>query len=279
MNNNQSTYSYAKDLGGLELLHARYTNQNFSKHVHDGFCIGVIESGAQRFYRSGSNHLAAENSIILVNADQVHDGCRATDNGWSYRAIYPKPDILMNLASEFQQGITGKNAIPWFPEAVVHDAVVANQLRHLYTCLQQSTNQLLRESMFLASMTNLISKHSKKQTSLQELGKEPRAVQLSREYIDSHFDQNISLAELASLSGLSPFYLARLFAKTIGLPPHAYQNQRQIHEAKQQLLKGTKPSDIAASCGFTDQSHFNRHFKKAFGITPGAYQRMMKISH
>ncbi|PWQ95943.1 AraC family transcriptional regulator [Leucothrix arctica] len=277
MHNNQSNYSYAKDLGGLELLHARYTNQTFSKHVHDGFCIGVIESGAQRFYRSGSNHLAAKNSIIIVNADQVHDGCRATDNGWSYRAIYPKPEKLMAISSEFQN--SSDTAIPWFPDAVVHDPIVANQLRQLYTCLQQSTNQLLRESMYLASMTSLISRHSKQRTRLQTLGKEPKAVQLVREYIDSHFDQNISLAALASLSGLSPFYLARLFAKTTGLPPHAYQNQRQIHSAKQQLLSGVKPSEVAASCGFTDQSHFNRHFKKAFGITPGAYQRMMKISH
>lgn len=279
MHNNQSLYSYAKDLDGLELLHARYTNQTFSRHVHEGFCIGVIESGAQRFYRSGSNHLAAKNSIIIVNADQVHDGCRATNNGWSYRAIYPKPEMLMNLASEFQQGVTAKDATPWFPEAVVQDTVIADQLRNLYTCLQQSTNQLLRESIFLASMTNLISKHGKKRTNLQVLGKEPRAVQLAREYIDSHFEQNISLAELASLSALSPFYLARLFTKTIGLPPHAYQNQRQIHAAKQQLLKGVRPSEIASTCGFTDQSHFNRHFKRAFGISPGAYQRMMKIAY
>ncbi|RVU86104.1 AraC family transcriptional regulator [Leucothrix sargassi] len=279
MHNNQSNYSYAKDLGGLELLDASYTNQTFSKHVHDGFCIGVIESGAQRFYRSGSNHLAPKNSIIMINADQVHDGCRATDNGWSYRAIYPKPEMLMSISREFKKDITTENAIPWFPDAVVNDAVVADQLRLLYTCLQQSENQLLRESIFLASMTLLIGRHGKKQTQLQTLGKEPKAVQLAREYIDNHFDQNISLAELAKLCGLSPFYLARLFAKSTGLPPHAYQNQRQIQYAKHQLLQGSKPTDIAAACGFTDQSHFSRHFKKAFGITPGAYQRMMKISH
>jgi AraC-like DNA-binding protein len=213
-----------------------------------------------------------------VNADQVHDGCRATDHGWSYRAIYPKPEILMNISGEFQKGIGTPNNTPWFPNAVVHDAVVANQLRQLYTCLQQSTNQLLRESMLLASMTLLISRHGKKRTHLQTLGNEPHAVKIAREYIDNHFYQNISLSYLSKLSGLSPFYLARLFTKSTGLPPHAYQNQRQIHAAKQQLIQGYKPADTAISCGFTDQSHLSKHFKKAFGITPGAYQRMMNIS-
>uniref|UniRef100_UPI0015C64124 AraC family ligand binding domain-containing protein n=2 Tax=Gammaproteobacteria TaxID=1236 RepID=UPI0015C64124 len=66
----QSTFFYHEKLGGLEALQASFTRQNFSRHSHEGYTIGLIDCGAQKFYRSGSNHIAPKNSIILVNADQ-----------------------------------------------------------------------------------------------------------------------------------------------------------------------------------------------------------------
>ncbi len=45
----QVHYLHLKELGGLEMLSAQYYQQTFSRHVHEGFCIGVIEDGAQRF--------------------------------------------------------------------------------------------------------------------------------------------------------------------------------------------------------------------------------------
>ena len=75
---------------------------------------------------------------------------------------------------------------------------------------------------------------------------------------------------------MSPFYLARLFHKVVGLPPHAYQVQRRINHAKRLIRLGVKLSDVAVDCGFTDQSHLSRNFKSALGATPGAYQRMVR---
>ena len=48
-----ASFHLANELGGLELLDAKYTHQNFSRHSHEGYTIGVIEKGAQRFYRTG----------------------------------------------------------------------------------------------------------------------------------------------------------------------------------------------------------------------------------
>ena len=270
---NRVQYSTADDLGGLELLQADYKNQCFSKHVHEGYCINVIDKGAQRFYRSGANHFAPQNSIVLVNADQVHDGHKATDNGWSYRAMYPTPEMLSNISVELQ----GKRKdAPWFPEPVVHDAYIANKLRQLFDLLEHSDNKLERETYYLSTITELLCRHGKQNKSLAKLGKEPRAVQQVRDYLDGNFSENISMQQLADITQLSPFYLARLFHKVVGLPPHAYQVQRRIYHAKKLIRLGVKLSDVAADCGFTDQSHLSRNFKRALGATPGAYQRMVK---
>jgi len=269
---NQVRYSCANDLGGLELLDAQFHNHTFSRHVHEGYCINVIESGAQRFYRSGVNHTAPQDSIVLVNADQVHDGHKAAENGWSYRAMYPTPELLSNVSREFQGT---KSDAPWFSQAVVCDPFMANKLRELFVLLSQSTNTLARETFYFSTMLQLISRHATQTKSLLQLTNEPRVVRQMREYLDEHFAENISMRSMADTVELSPFYLARLFNKSIGLPPHAYQVQRRLQKAKQLLRcsSNKKLSDIAADCGFSDQSHLNRHFKRALGVTPGAYQR------
>ncbi len=269
---NQVRYSCANDLGGLELLDAKFHNHTFSRHVHEGYCINVIESGAQRFYRSGANHIAPQNSIVLVNADQVHDGHKAAENGWSYRAMYPTPELLSNVSLELQGA---KSDAPWFPQAVVDDGFMANKLRELFALLSQSNNTLARETLYLSTMLQLISRHAKQTKRLLPLTHEPNVVRRMREYLDEHFAENVSMQTLADSAELSPFYLARLFNKTVGLPPHAYQVQRRVHKAKQLLRSESryKLSDVAVECGFSDQSHLNRHFKRALGVTPGAYQR------
>lgn len=269
---NNVQYSTADDLGGLELLQADYKNQCFSKHVHEGYCINIIDKGAQRFYRSGANHLAPQNSIVLVNADQVHDGHKATDNGWSYRAMYPTPEMLSDISAELQNK---RKDAPWFPEPVVQDTYIANKLHHLFNVLEYSDNALERETHYLSTITELVCRHGKQNQSLAKLGKEPRAVQQVRDYLDDNFAENISMQQLSDTTQLSPFYLARLFHKVVGLPPHAYQVQRRVNHAKKLIGSGMKLSDVAVDCGFTDQSHLSRNFKRSLGATPGAYQRMV----
>jgi AraC-like DNA-binding protein len=85
---------------------------------------------------------------------------------------------------------------------------------------------------------------------------------------------DLSLSELAALCGLSRSYFIRAFKQTTGMPPHRWMLQHRVKRAKD-LLHGTKMpiSEIAAVCGFADQSHLTRVFSKAFGISPGAWRR------
>ena len=263
-------YTYADDLQGLPLLQARFHQQHFSRHVHEGYCIGVIDQGAQRFFRSGANHIAAQDSIILVNPDQVHDGHSATEGGWSYKAIYPLPQMLFDMGSEFRQQHQGT---PLFASPVVEDPWMANQLRCLFQILSSSDNSLQRESCYLQVMAILLKRHAKQRYEPQVLLSHPRAIQQAREYIDAHFQQQISTRFLAQLVGLNPYYLTRLFQQSLGLPPHAYQIQKRLQLAHRLIRQHMPLIQVADLCGFSDQSHLNRHFKKWLGITPGQLKK------
>ena len=82
---------------------------------------------------------------------------------------------------------------------------------------------------------------------------------------------NVDLETLAKRAGLSRFQALRAFKQRYGLPPHAYQLCLRIGHARRLLLDGAPAADVAARCGFADQSHFTRHFKRLNGVTPVQY--------
>ncbi|ENQ1531508.1 AraC family transcriptional regulator [Vibrio parahaemolyticus] len=265
-----ATFKIAQELGGLELLDAKYEKQNFSRHSHEGYTIGVIEKGAQQFFRTGGNHIAPQDSIILVNADEVHNGHSATEGGWEYKAMYPVPEQFQTLGQELG---SPNISLPYFPQPVVHDPELASQLRLVFETLEKSDNRLLRETLVYGTLIKLASKHSTHRAPLKESTKAQRQLQLVKEFLEDFPQTDVSLEELAKLAGLSPFHLLREFQKQFGFPPHAYQIQQRLRMAKKLLKQGQSISDVAQECGFHDQSHLHRHFKKAMGVTPGQYLR------
>ena len=84
---------------------------------------------------------------------------------------------------------------------------------------------------------------------------------------------SVDLETLAKQAGLSRFQALRAFKQRYGLPPHAYQLCLRIGHARRLLVEGAPAADVALRCGFADQSHFTRHFKRLNGVTPMQYAR------
>lgn len=94
-----------------------------------------------------------------------------------------------------------------------------------------------------------------------------------RDYVDVHLSERISLEDLAGSVALSRFHFARRFRQSTGTSPHEYVLQRRVARAATLLTRTAAPLlEIAARCGFADQSHLTRVFKKHTGTTPGRYR-------
>jgi len=93
-------------------------------------------------------------------------------------------------------------------------------------------------------------------------------------HIEEHVAEQISLATLADMVRLSPFYFCRAFKRSFGVSPHRYHINRRIEHAKL-LLEKPAPSltEIGLSVGFCDASSFSSAFRKAAGVTPSSYHR------
>lgn len=234
----------------------------------------MIENGAQKFYRTGGNHVAPQNSIILVNADEIHNGHSATEDGWSYQAMYPLPEQFEAIHRELTAG-RARSGAPYFPSPVVDDPELANQLRLVFNTLEHSTNRLLRETLLYSVLTKLMCKHGRQANLADEPSKAQQQVKRVKEFLDDFPSADVSLHELASLAAFSPYHLVRAFQKTYGLPPHSYQIQSRLRLAKTLIRQGHTLSDAAQEAGFHDQSHLHRHFKKAMGVTPGQFAKQV----
>ncbi len=93
-------------------------------------------------------------------------------------------------------------------------------------------------------------------------------------YIDERLDRALTLDELAGLVRLSAFHFSRKFREEFGSPPHAYVMKKRIDRARSLLANPVIPlKAVAAECGFSDQSHMTRLFRRAVGRTPAEFRR------
>jgi AraC-like DNA-binding protein len=86
----------------------------------------------------------------------------------------------------------------------------------------------------------------------------------------------LHLADIARECGVSPFQLIRAFHAAFGVPPHAWLMQVRLRRARAMMVHGESITTAAFGCGFVDQSHLTRVFKRYYGMTPGAYLKGVK---
>lgn len=259
-------------LHNLELLHAHYVTHSFAPHSHEGFAIGAIERGAERFAYRHANHVAPAGSVVVINPGEIHTGAALLPDGWSYRMLYPDARILQIVASDM---VGRPHDIPFFAEPVLDDPDLATAIIQAHAVLAASTTPLERESRLLTMLAHLIARHADARplhAAWQRVQPAPTAWRV-RDYLAEHYAEAVTLDELATLVGLSPFHLLRTFSAAVGMPPHAYLTQVRVTRSKALLAAGLPIAEVASLTGFVDQSHLTRHFKRIVGVAPGQYVR------
>jgi AraC family transcriptional regulator len=105
-------------------------------------------------------------------------------------------------------------------------------------------------------------------------GLAPWRIRRLKAFVEEHLSQPLRVADLSGAVGLSATHFSRAFGRSFGEPPHVYLIQRRIDRARHLMLTSDiSLSDLAAACGFSDQAHFCRLFRRYTGRTPAVWRR------
>ena len=94
----------------------------------------------------------------------------------------------------------------------------------------------------------------------------------ARDHADRHYADDLHLADLAQIAGLSRFHFHRLFTATYGLTPAAYLSARRIERAQDLLRTNLTVTEVCYAVGFSSLGSFSSRFRELVGETPSAFQ-------
>jgi AraC-like DNA-binding protein len=272
MSNKEWTKSLHNPQLDVELLHAYYVQHAYPRHSHDYYVISLIERGRQSFTHRGTKLSTSSGGLILINPGEVHTGEAADTHGFELRALYPSVSLMETAVFE----LTGRRSLPFFKEVRVDHPWATNRILSLHKAILNKAGRLECESRMLWTMAQLVKRYADIGATEGHVGKEKRAIQQVRQYIDEHFAESVTLNTLAQHVALSPYYLLRVFGAEVGMPPYAYLESVRIRHT-QRLIKAGKPlAEVAAEVGFSSQSHMTRQFKNIIGVTPGQYAQHIR---
>jgi AraC-like DNA-binding protein len=263
------TFKASPHLPGVELYSARLVDHAFAPHVHDGYSLGAIEAGVERFRYKGTEHVAPAGTLVMLNPDELHTGEAEVEAGWTYQMLYIEPQVLREM--------TGSEA--FFRDAAVHDPAIARAYRRLFRKMWEAPDDIAFLSDFTQLVDTIVARYGRNAriASPMSASQARRMASMRRvlDYIEANLEQNIGIDALAAEAGLSLFHFVRAFSAAFHATPHQYLQARRAARAKSLLARRATPSDAAAAAGLTDQSHLNRWFKRTYGVTPAQYQQQI----
>lgn len=259
----------------LSFLETRISEENacaFKPHFHPTFSIAVLEEGENHFDYHGKRYHLEPGYLGLISPDTVHACNPPTKKPRSFHVMY----LDVDWCTRIQKGLFSD--ISAFQEP--HHPVLRD--RKTYERFIALNYQMFDESFFLvleSELTELVSDIFQK-TCVNRI-KTPLKVDSTliisiQQHLDQTLHSNLSLATLAETFEMNPYVLLRQFKKQTGTTPHAYQLNRRIDNAKKLLREGCPIVETALESGFSDQSHFHRHFKRIVAATPREYQISMQ---
>ncbi|MBI2800671.1 MAG: helix-turn-helix transcriptional regulator [Gammaproteobacteria bacterium] len=260
---------------GVTMRSYRYTGLDVHVPAMRDYMIVAYRHGLTPMARQFDGHWTHEHCVpgdvsLLTRAERSH--WHWTDD-IDVIHLYLSPQMLAKVSSE----VMDRDVVDVRLRDVlkVHDPVIASAATAIAeeSMQQDMGGQLYVEAVATQMSVHLLRKYSSMsyRQPRNSCGLSARQARQVAEYIESRLETPLTLAEMAALVGISTWHFLRQFRARFGCAPHAYVIQRRIEHARCLLLRGVLPiKEVAAACGFSDQAHMTRQFRRHLGITPAA---------
>jgi len=189
--------------------------------------------------------------------------------------LYLRHQIVEEVANDF--GVKSADRAQLAPRLGAHDPMIEQLALNVRDALSHRDPPSRMYVDYIARLlaAHLLRKHSTSAgDSGAPIGGLKRAlVERAIDYMETNLSESLTLADVATASGLSPSHFARRFKSATGAPPHQYLMSMRVERAKRMLAHREPIAEIALACGFTHQEHLTRIFRRLTGLTPASFRR------
>ncbi|MFG2616941.1 AraC family transcriptional regulator [Streptomyces sp. NPDC048507] len=254
--------AWRPSLAGVdEVFHARMTDHVYPMHAHDSWTLLIVDDGMVRYDLDRHEHGALDRTVTLLPPHVPHNGRSVTAGGFRKRVVYLD-------ATHLGAGLVGLAV----DNPVLEDTGLRRRIHQLHGVLERPGDELEAESR-LALVSERLRDHLRRSVGERGPVRDAGTADLLRDLLDESYVEGVSLQEASLALHAHPAHLVRVFSGAFGMAPHQYLTSRRVDLARKLLLTGMPVRTVAAAAGFYDQSHFNRHFKRVLGTSPGRYAR------
>lgn len=251
----------------IEYIEAFFaTGGGYSPHRHDTYATGITLSGVQSFHYRGSTQHSLPGHAMILHPDEIHDGFAGTELGFQYHMLYIKPE-------QIQQILKGK-PLPFIKEGISKNPQLFMAIYNLIKAINLQEDLAIEDTIY--DLANILDKLSSKFHASNKII-DYTSTLLAKEYMVDNMTSPLTLDEIAQQVNKDKWSLSRDFRLLFGTSPHRYITMRRLEFTKSLLIKGESFVNSAIHAGFFDQSHMIRHFKKAFGLSPAQWLKIIKL--
>lgn len=215
---------------------------SYPKHCHiSSYTIGVVLEGTLSVSVNQTTTLHEKSSVFVIYPYEIHN----------LKSLSNYDMLVMSLKKSFLERYMLKEANMIVCKYI--DILVASQLLDA-----ASGDRILNE------LPSLYAHHQHE--------KHHQPFDVIKDFLETYPEDSMDVEHLSRFSAMSKYHFIRKFDENVGMTPHKFHIQNRVRKAKGMLEETTSITEAGFSAGFYDQSHFIRHFKHLYQISPSSYK-------
>lgn len=265
---------------GIQVSMATLESPHIPAHWHDSMEILFCLNGEVRIHAEHDTLTLSHNQLIVFDSKEVHS-IHSDSKLYMFLCIHVDKKLLSVYCPNLELYHIKCRPVPLDdPKAIqyIHLCQLAHELTR--TNIKNASTRAMRSDgtalLMLADLIQYFSEYAPPETAS---GHGNRTIRELISYVNEHYTEKLSLEDAADYVGFSREYFCRFFKQHMGLTFLRYLNEVRISHAGR-LLSSTdlSISEIMNTCGFTNQTIFNRLFKEIYGMTPRQARKTLSVS-
>ncbi len=252
-------------------------------HHHDFYEVYFFLSGNVQYNIESRSYLLTPGDVLLISPMELHQPMFGPEHREYER-------IVLWIDKQFLEGFSlpGQSFTACFdtdspshtnllrPEGVQRQFLMFLLEQLLLESASKEPYQDICALSYLAQVLVLLNRLSLQQRREEAVTPQDSTVYNVLGYINEHYNENMTLDDLANKFFVSKYHLSREFQRLVGTSVHRYIVQKRLVMAKQMLSAGRPSSEVYQNCGFGDYSNFYRAFKAEYQISPKEFVLRLK---